>query len=177
MTTVSNVAEWLEQFAPSQLAESWDNVGLLWGDPAAVVQRVMTCLTVTPATAAEAIQDQAALIVSHHPVLFRAVQRIRADRTETGPLWRLARAGIAIASPHTAFDNTPHGINELLCRRVGLLEVSPLRPHRLTTATPAAINPSSDTAPATRRSILRAIASIIIMSTATEAVIVSGRIA
>jgi dinuclear metal center YbgI/SA1388 family protein len=128
MTTVAEVTGWLEQFAPSHLAEPWDNVGLLWGDPAAPVQRVMTCLTVTPGTAAEAIQEQASLIVSHHPVLFREVKRIRADLAETGHLWKLARAGVAIASPHTAFDNTQNGINDLLCRRIGLVEVSPLRP-------------------------------------------------
>ncbi len=58
MTTVSDVTGWLEQFAPSHLAESWDNVGLLWGDPAAAVERVMTCLTVTPGTAAEAIRSK-----------------------------------------------------------------------------------------------------------------------
>ena len=128
MTTVADVTAWLEQFAPARLAEPWDNVGLLWGDPAELVERVMTCLTVTPATAAEAIQEQAALIVSHHPVLFREVKKIRADLPETGHLWKLARAGIAIASPHTAFDNTHEGINDILCRRLGLVDVAPLRP-------------------------------------------------
>jgi dinuclear metal center YbgI/SA1388 family protein len=128
MTTVAEVTAWLEQFAPARLAESWDNVGLLWGDPAAAVERVMTCLTVTAATAAEAIAEQASLIVSHHPVLFRAVQRVRADLLETAALWKLARAGIAIASPHTAFDNTHEGINDVLSRRLGLMEVAPLRP-------------------------------------------------
>ena len=83
MTTVADVTAWLEQFAPSRLAEPWDNVGLLWGDPGASVERVMTCLTVTPASAAEAIREQAGLIVSHHPVLFREVKKIRADLPET----------------------------------------------------------------------------------------------
>ena len=128
MTTVADLTTWLEQFAPSRLAERWDNVGLLWGDPGAVVERVMTCLTVTPATAAEAIREQAALIISHHPILFRETKRIRADLPETGHLWQLARAGIAIASPHTAFDNTRDGINDILCQRLGLAEVAPLRP-------------------------------------------------
>ncbi len=127
MTTVSDVTRWLEDFAPARLAESWDNVGLLWGDPDTEITRVMTCLTVTPTTAAEAIGEKAALIVSHHPVLFRGVKRIRADLPETGFLWKLARAGIAIASPHTAFDNTHRGINDILCRRLGLVNVTPLR--------------------------------------------------
>ncbi len=126
MTTVADITAWLEQFAPSRLAEPWDNVGLLWGDPGAPAERVMTCLTVTPASAAEAIREQAGLIVSHHPVLFREVKKIRADLPETGYLWNLARAGIAIASPHTAFDNTHDGINDILCRRLGLVEVAPL---------------------------------------------------
>jgi dinuclear metal center YbgI/SA1388 family protein len=130
-TTVSDVMRWLEEFAPARLAEPWDNVGLLWGDPAASVRSVMTCLSVTPVTAAEAIERQASLIVSHHPVLFREVKRIRADLPDTGHLWQLARAGIAIASPHTAFDNARDGINELLCRRLGLTEVMPLKPLRI----------------------------------------------
>jgi len=128
MKTVADLTRWLEAFAPSRLAESWDNVGLLWGDPAATVERVMTCLTVPPATAGEAIEQGVGLIVSHHPILFRAVKRIRADLPETGFLWRLARAGVAVASPHTAFDNTRDGINDLLCRTLGLVDVKPLRP-------------------------------------------------
>jgi dinuclear metal center YbgI/SA1388 family protein len=127
MTTVADITTWLEQFAPSRLAEPWDNVGLLWGDPSAPAERVMTCLTVTPASAAEAIREQAGLIVSHHPVLFREVKKVRADSCETGDLWKLARAGIAIASPHTAFDNTHEGINDILCRRLGLVDIAPLR--------------------------------------------------
>ena len=127
MKTVGDVTAWLEQFAPSGIAERWDNVGLIWGDPDAPVERIMTCLTVTPTTANEAIDERAELIVSHHPILFREVKKIRADWPETGYLWKLAGAGIAVASPHTAFDNTRNGINDLLCARLGLLEVAPLR--------------------------------------------------
>jgi dinuclear metal center YbgI/SA1388 family protein len=137
MTTVADLTNWLEQFAPSRLAEPWDNVGLLWGDPSAPVDRVMTCLTVTPASAAEAIREQVGLIVSHHPVLFREVKKIRADLPETGTLWKLARAGIAIASPHTAFDNTHEGTNDILCRRLGLMNVAPLRALATTQSDPS----------------------------------------
>jgi dinuclear metal center YbgI/SA1388 family protein len=126
--TVAEVVRWLEDFAPSRLAESWDNVGLLLGDPDARVDRVMTCLTVTKSSAAEAVAEQADLIVSHHPILFREVKRIRPDLADTAALWTLARAGIAVASPHTAFDSTAGGINDGLCRRLGLVDVTPLRP-------------------------------------------------
>ncbi len=128
MRTVADLVKWLEEFAPPGLAESWDNVGLLWGDPNAQAGRVMTCLTVTKTTAGEAVAEAADLVVSHHPILFRAVKRIRADQPATAPLWMLARAGIAIASPHTAFDSTALGINDLLCHRLGLVDIAPLRP-------------------------------------------------
>jgi dinuclear metal center YbgI/SA1388 family protein len=127
MKTIAEVARWLEEFAPPRLAEPWDNVGLLWGDPAAQASRVMTCLTVTSPTAAEAVAERADLIVSHHPVLFREAKRIRADLPSNAPLWTLARAGIAIASPHTAFDNTAGGINDGLCQRLGVVDAAPLR--------------------------------------------------
>lgn len=128
MTTVADLAAWLETFAPSRLAESWDNVGLLWGDPAAKIERVMTCLTVTPESAAESVEEKAGAIVAHHPILFRPVKSVRADTTEGGMLWSLARAGVAVLSPHTAFDNAIGGINDGLARRLGLSDVLPLRP-------------------------------------------------
>ena len=132
MTTVSDIVARLESFAPSSLAEDWDNVGLLWGDQAASIDRIMTCLTVTPTTVEEAVSESVGLIVSHHPAPFRPLQRLisRPDDSQGRSLWALARAGIAVASPHTAFDNAVGGINDLLAERLGLVEVGPLRPAR-----------------------------------------------
>src|SRR5262245_20175005 len=129
MRAIAEVLNWLERLAPARLAEPWDNVGLLWGDPAAVITSVMTCLTVTSETAAEAIEREAGLIVSHHPILFKPVQKITAQSGSPNRfLWKLARAGVAVASPHTAFDNCVGGINDLMAERIGLLDVGPLRP-------------------------------------------------
>ncbi len=127
MTTVADLLAWMERFAPKSLAESWDNVGLLMGDPASNVERVMTCLTVTSTTADEAIQGQAEAIISHHPIFFKPTKTLLAHRPESGFLWRLARAGVSVLSPHTSFDNTEGGINDGLARRFGLVDVSPLR--------------------------------------------------
>lgn len=128
MTTVADLAAWLDHFAPRSRAEPWDNVGLLWGDPASALDRVMTCLTVTDRVADEAIAERANAIVSHHPILFKPVKAVRADVPATRFLWRLARAGVAVLSPHTAFDNTVGGINDGLARRLGLVDVRGLRP-------------------------------------------------
>jgi dinuclear metal center YbgI/SA1388 family protein len=128
MPTAATVCAFLDRFAPPTLAADWDNVGLLFGDAAAAVTRVMTCLTITPAVVAEAIDERVELIVSHHPILFRGAKRLSTASAEGRLLWPLARAGVAVYSPHTAFDNTAGGINDSLARRLGLVNVKPLRP-------------------------------------------------
>ena len=127
MTTVADLCAFLDAFAPAELAADWDNVGLLLGDPAAEVQALMTCLTVTPASVAEAIETGAQLIVAHHPILFRPVQRISTATAEGRMILALVRAGVAVYSPHTAFDNTQGGINDILASRLGLTDVGPLQ--------------------------------------------------
>lgn len=128
MPTVAEIAAHLEDFAPRRLAADWDNVGLLLGDGSTPVQRVLTCLTVTPEVADEAVRTAVQLIVTHHPVLFRAVKRLTADTTEGRMLLTLIRAGISVCSPHSAFDNTVGGINHRLCERLGTGNLRPLKP-------------------------------------------------
>jgi dinuclear metal center YbgI/SA1388 family protein len=129
MLTVADLVDFLNQFAPPELAAEWDNVGLLLGDRSATVQRIMTCLTVTPDSAAEAVEEGVQLIVTHHPIFFRPSKRLTADSAEGRMLLSLARAGVAVYSPHTALDNTAGGINELLARRLGLVDTVPLCRH------------------------------------------------
>ncbi len=127
MTKVSDLCTFLENFAPSALAESWDNVGLIIGDPEQKVCKVMTCLTITPESAAEAIEEQAQLIVTHHPLPFRPLQRITTLETPARLVWELAGAKISVYSPHTAFDSTHRGINAQLAEIMELVEVVPIR--------------------------------------------------
>jgi dinuclear metal center YbgI/SA1388 family protein len=127
MPTVADLAAYLERFAPCATAADWDNVGLLLGDPASPVSRVLTCLTITPDVVEEAIKQQANLIVSHHPILFRATKKLTANTPEGKVILPLLHAGVAVYSPHTAFDNCPGGINDILCRRLGVLNPIPLR--------------------------------------------------
>src|SRR6185295_16007116 len=113
-------------FAPAALAAEWDNVGLLVGDRAQKVERIMTCLTITPAAAAEAIREQADLIVTHHPLPFKPLNRLTADEPTGRILLDLIRAGVAIYSPHTAFDSAAAGINQQLAEGLGLIDIQPL---------------------------------------------------
>ena len=128
MTTIDRVAALLETLAPCWLAEDWDNVGLLVGRADRAARRIMTCLTITPATVREAAARRADLIVSHHPLPFRALKRITADSTSGRLLLDLIEAGVAVISPHTAFDSAARGINDHWARGLGLEASQPLVP-------------------------------------------------
>src|SRR3954452_10194302 len=90
----------LEELAPLRYAESWDNVGLLVGDPRAEIARVLVTVDYTGAVADEAVKSGATLVVAYHPAMFAAVKRVPHEA-----LWADAvRRGIALYSPHTALD-------------------------------------------------------------------------
>lgn len=128
MTHAADVIAYLDRFAPPHLAADWDNTGLLLGDPSWPATKLMTCLTLTPDVADEAVTGEADLIVSHHPILFRGAKKLTANTAEGGIILKLARAGVAVYSPHTSFDNCPGGINDTLAKRFELHDVKPLRP-------------------------------------------------
>lgn len=123
-----SVCEFLERFAPKQLAESWDNVGLLVGDPTQTIEGIVTCLTVTPEVVDEAIEADADLIVTHHPMPFRPLKQITTDNTVGQMLLKLIQNKIAVYSPHTAFDSCAEGINYQLASGIGLTDIRPLVP-------------------------------------------------
>lgn len=124
---LSEIVAYLQTLAPLELAEEWDNVGLLVGDPQQDVQRVLTCLTLSPDVAQEAIERNVQLVVTHHPVLFRPVQKIVASDSAGRMLLDLIAARVAVYSPHTAYDSAPAGVNQQLAELFGLSEIVPLR--------------------------------------------------
>jgi len=124
---IRDLAAFLRTLAPLELAEDWDNVGLLVGDADRPVERVMTCLTLTPDVAREAAAEQAHLVVTHHPLLFKAVKRLTTESPEGRTLISLIAAGVCVYSAHTAFDSASDGINALLAASLGLQDIQPLR--------------------------------------------------
>lgn len=123
---LATVANFLEHCAPASLAAEWDNVGLLVGRRNQSVGRIMTCLTVTPDVAAEAIETKVDLIVSHHPLPFRSIKRLTNESTTGTILLDLIASGVAIYSPHTAFDSARDGINQSLARGLRMRGIAPL---------------------------------------------------
>ena len=123
MSKINDIIAVLDSFAPNELAESWDNVGLLIGDADRDARSIVTCLTVTTETVQEAIEKNVDLIVSHHPFPFHATKRITVETSTGRMIWELIRAGISVYSPHTAHDNAEYGINRQLADFLGLIEL------------------------------------------------------
>jgi len=116
----------MSEIAPLRLAEDWDNVGLLLGDRSAPARRIMTCLTITPAVVEEAEQENADLVIAHHPLPFKPLAKINTDSVAGELVWRLCRAGVALYSAHTAYDSAVGGINDQWCEALGIVQRLPL---------------------------------------------------
>jgi len=127
MTTVSDILEAVDRLAPFRLAEEWDNVGLLLGDAAWPVRRVLVSLDVTEAVCEEAERIKADCLLAHHPFLLKDVSRVTAE-TRAGRLaLRLAAGRRAVIAAHTNLDAAQGGLSDLLAERAGLTDLEPLR--------------------------------------------------
>ena len=117
------------------LAESWDAVGLVCGDPAETVRSVLFAVDPTTAVVDEAITVGADLVVTHHPLLLTPVHGVPATDPKGRLVHRLVRAGTALFAAHTNADRaTGHGVNDALAAVLGLVDPRPLEP----AATPGA---------------------------------------
>ena len=118
MITVRQVYEAMQAIAPLELAESWDNPGLLV-DCGGTVHRVLTALDITPEVVREAAAKQCEMIVSHHPVIFDPLKKIGPQDVP----FQLVRAGISAVCMHTNLDAAEGGVNEVLAGIFGMKDM------------------------------------------------------
>ena len=127
MTTLAQLVAAIETAYPPALAESWDAVGLVCGDPAEPVRRVLVCVDPVEATVAEAIERDAQLIVAHHPLLLRGVHGVPASTPKGSLVHTMIRGGIALLCAHTNADSASPGVSDALAAALGLRVLRPLR--------------------------------------------------
>ena len=113
--TVQQILGLLQTLAPSELACSWDNVGLLV-DAGVPVSRVLTTLDITAAVVQEAVENDCQLIVSHHPVIFDPLKHISAGDVPA----LLIKNNISAICMHTNLDAAPGGVNDTLADLLGM---------------------------------------------------------
>ena len=113
---ISTVYNYIDAIAPFETQMSFDNAGLLVGDSNAEFQNALLCLDITPAVVNEAVEKNCTLIISHHPVIFQAVKSCLADSVP----YLLAKNGLTAICAHTNWDQATGGVNDTLCRILGI---------------------------------------------------------
>ena len=126
MPTLNDVVALLHGWYPPHTAESWDAVGLVHGDPAHQVKRVMFAVDPSPQVAAEATEWGADLLVVHHPLFLKPVHGFAATTPKGRTLATLAAAGCALLTAHTNADQATGGVSEALATALGLTEQAPI---------------------------------------------------
>ena len=122
---VKDIAAVIEKMVPLELAQDWDNVGLLIGEARKNVKNILLTIDVTSDVVAEAKRLKTDLIVSYHPVIWDGLKKITAE----GPssvVYDLVRSGIAVFSIHTALDSAAGGVNDGLAEIIGIRDGEPI---------------------------------------------------
>ncbi|AME09370.1 MULTISPECIES: Nif3-like dinuclear metal center hexameric protein [Gemella] len=134
MPTVADVFNHLNKFANVELAEKWDNVGLMLGDYNNEVTKVLVCLDVTTQVVKEAIEKKIDLIVSHHPLIFKPIKSLNfSDDFKSSIIKLLIQNDISVISFHTNLDSASLGLNDYLAKKLELNNIKVLFEHKLDT--------------------------------------------
>ena len=124
--TLGQVVRVLEQMYDPAWARDWDAVGLVCGDPAAPVRRVLLAVDPVEVVVDEALAWHADLVLTHHPLFLRPVHGVPADTPKGRLVHRLVRGGCALYAAHTNADAAVPGVSDALARVLGLTDLEPL---------------------------------------------------
>ncbi|MDP9431379.1 MAG: Nif3-like dinuclear metal center hexameric protein [Actinomycetota bacterium] len=125
--TLAQVLSVMDGRYPPSSAESWDAVGLVCGEPQAVVRRVLFAVDPVQAVADEAVTRSADLLITHHPLLLRPVHAVAATTAKGRLLSGLIRAETALFVAHTNADSASPGVSDALANLLGLRDLVPLQ--------------------------------------------------
>ncbi len=126
---IGAVTTYLESIAPAHLQESYDNAGLIVGDPTAEVSGILTTLDCTETVVEEAIERGCNLIVAHHPIVFRGLKRFNGANYVERTVIKAIKENVAIYAIHTNLDNVRSGgVNERIAQRLRLEHLRLLAP-------------------------------------------------
>ncbi len=125
---INEVTGYLESLAPLAYQESYDNAGLITGNPKTVVTGALISLDCTEEVVDEAIERKCNLIIAHHPIVFRGLKRLTGANYVERTVIKAIRNDIAIYAIHTNLDNVHIGVNKKICDKIGLINTRVLLP-------------------------------------------------
>lgn len=117
---LKDLAKKLDELTCVEMQYGWDNSGLLIGDLDRQIQKILLCLEVTEEVISEAVSLGVQMIISHHPVLFRAKKRFVQGDGLKDPVYALIEHSIAIYTAHTNFDMLEGGLNDYVLNSLGV---------------------------------------------------------
>lgn len=128
MTTVFELTQYLDAWASFALQESYDNAGLLVGDPAQPITGILVALDCTEAVVEEAIQKGCNVVVAHHPIVFKGLKRLTGRTYIERTVLKAIKNDVAIVATHTNLDHVQTGVNAKLAALLGLKNTQILSP-------------------------------------------------
>ena len=131
MNYLANLIDLMDEAYPPELAEDWDAVGLVCGDPSEKAERIMFAVDATERVVAQALNWGAQALVVHHPLLLRGVTGVGADTPKGGLVHRLVRGGCALFTAHTNADAASPGVSDALAEDLGLRVLGPIEAEQL----------------------------------------------
>src|SRR4051794_27152232 len=126
MPVIAELVAALDGWFDPRQAEAWDAVGLVCGDPGEPVSRVLLAVDAVPSTVGEAIDREAQLLLTHHPLLLTGVHGVPADDPKGALVHRMIRSGVAHFVAHTNADVARPGVSDALAGVLGLTDLAPL---------------------------------------------------
>lgn len=127
---VKDITNYLEQLAPLAYQESYDNSGLLIGDPQQEVTGASITLDVTEAVIDEAIANGDNVIIAHHPLIFNGVKKLTGKHWVERCVIKAIQNKIALYAIHTNLDNIHTGVNRMIAEKLGLANLQVLNPKK-----------------------------------------------
>lgn len=127
---IHEVIAYLESIAPPAYQESYDNAGLITGNPQDIVSGILVTLDCTEEVVQEAIRKKANLIIAHHPIVFKGLKKLTGSNYVERTVIAAIRHEIGIYAIHTNLDNVLTGVNRKICEKIGLRDVRILAPKK-----------------------------------------------
>lgn len=128
MVKVKDILAYLNEMAPFQFQESYDNAGLIVGDKNCEVTGVLVALDALEKVLDEAIQLNYNVVLTHHPIVFKGLKRITGDDYIQRVVLKAIKNDIALIATHTNLDHVSDGVNQIICDRLGLQNTRILDP-------------------------------------------------
>ena len=122
----SDIINIMEEYANPNLAEDWDNVGLMVGDENRTISKILVALDIDDKIIDEAIEKKCDMIITHHPFIFKGIKSIKASDTLGNRIIKLIKNNICVFSAHTNLDIAINGTSDTFAKLLNLEKISNL---------------------------------------------------